>query len=104
MAALLLAGCGVSLQSDKVLTIQVTGTAGTAITGEYILTDSDGTTRHVLEREVPFSIEASGHDLSCMLQKFDDDGTVRLQLLVDGERVAFAWTKDGFGNISVDTP
>ena len=104
VATLLLAGCGINLQSDRVLTIQVTGTPGTPITGEYILTGADGTTRHQLEREVPFSIETSGHDLSCMLQKVGGDGTVRLQLLVDGERVAFAWTKDGYGNISADTP
>ena len=103
-AAVTLSACGVSLRSERLMTLEVTGTRGTAITGEYILTTGDGTTHHALDREVPFSIEVSGHDLSCMLQKLGSEGTVRLRLLVDGELVAFAWTKDLYGNVSVDTP
>lgn len=101
---LLLAGCGTSLESDKSLTLQVTGTRGTMVVGEYILTDGSATTRHPLDRAVPFSIELSGRDLSCVLQKVGGAGTVRAQLLVDGQRVAFAWTKERYGNLNVDTP
>ena len=103
-AVLLLTGCGTNLQSPKTLTLQVTGTEGTLVTGQYIVTDGGQSTRHAVDREVPFSIEVSGHDISCMLQKLGGKGTVRLELLVDGERVAFAGTTESYGNVGVDTP
>lgn len=104
LTTLLVSGCGASLTSDKTLTLQVTGTKGTPITGEYILTEGTNITRHRLERVVPFSIEVIGKGVSCVLQKLGDEGTVRVQLLVDGELVAFARTKERYGNVSVDTP
>lgn len=103
-AELLLAGCNVSLLPHKTLTLQVTGTRGTQITGEYILVEGANTTRHGLDREVPFAIEVRGHDLSCFVQKLGGEGTVRIQLLVDGQPVAFGWTREPYGNVTVDTP
>ncbi len=104
VATLALAGCGTSLQPEKALTLEVTGTAGVRLTGEYIVRSGAGSIRHEIDREVPFSIDMTGHQLSCVIQKLGDKGTVRVQILVDGERVAFAWTKDAFGNVSVASP
>ncbi len=86
------------------MTLQISGTSGTHITGQYVLTAGGESTSYTLDREVPFTIELTGHDLSCVVQKVGTPGTVRVQLLVDGEPVAFEWTKEQFGNLSVATP
>jgi hypothetical protein len=86
------------------MTLQISGTPGTQITGQYILTTGGESTRFDLGDEVPFSIDLTGHDVSAVVQKLGSDGTVRVQLLVDGQPVAFEWTKERFGNLSVTTP
>lgn len=104
VAALWIAGWGIELRSPRTISLQVTGTAGTRITGEYTVT-ADGTiSRHIVDQEIPFSIELNGHALSCVLQKLGGQGTVRMQLIVDGQTVAFDWTRDAFGSASVASP
>ena len=103
-AALALGGCGVDMAPMRSLTLQISGTAGTHITGQYVLTASGESTTYQLDREVPFTIDLTGHDLSCVVQKIGTAGTVRVQLLVNGDPVAFEWTREDFGNISVATP
>ena len=96
--------CGVDLRSSRKMVLEVTGTEGTPVTGEYIVTVGTNTTRHPVDRTVPFSVEVEGHDMSGYVQKIGDAGTVRMRLLVNGNAVAFDWTKDRFGNLRVATP
>jgi hypothetical protein len=102
--ALCLSGCSVDMTPMRSLTLQISGTSGTHITGQYVLTAAGETTTYELDREVPFTIDLTGQDLSCVVQKIGTPGTVRVQLLIDGEPVAFDWTRENFGNITVTTP
>jgi len=102
--AFLLGGCGINLDAARTLTLEVDGIEGTKITGEYILTADGTTTRHPLDEELPFSLEFSGQKVSCVVQKLGGEGSVRVRLLIDGVLVAFASTRDPYGNASAATP
>lgn len=104
LAAIVLGGCAVDFEPQRSMTIQISGTKGTRVAGQYILSTGAGTTRHDLDQEVPFAVDLTGTDVSCMVQKLGDTGTVRVQLLVDGQPVAFDWTQDRYGHVSVSTP
>lgn len=104
VALFAVAGCSNQLRPQREFTIQVTGNHGTPLTGVYILTVGGRTTREPIDREVPFTIQVSGHDVSAQVQKLGASGTVRVQLSVNGTPVDYAFTTEDYGNISVATP
>ncbi len=94
-------GCG---KADRPMMVRVTGTAGVRFTGHYVLHGGGQESREPLDQTVPFVVELLGTDVSCMAQKLVEEGTLRVEILVDGEPVAFDWTRDHYGHVSVVTP
>ncbi len=94
-------GCG---DSERSLRLRITGTEGLRFAGHYVLHTAGQESRQALDQTVPFEIDLLGTDVSCMAQKMGGDGTLRVEILVDGEAVAFDWTRDQYGHVSAVTP
>ncbi len=100
---LLAAAVGCS-KGERPMLVRVTGTEGVRFTGHYVLHSGGQEWRESLDQAVPFVIELRGSDVSCMAQKLVEEGTLRVEILVDGEPVAFDWTRDHYGHVSAATP
>jgi hypothetical protein len=88
-------------RGERPMTLRVTGVH---FTGHYVVHAGGQESRQTLDQEVPFEIDLVGTDVSCLAQKIGGRGTLRVEILVDGDPVAFDWTREQYGHVSAGTP
>ncbi len=103
IASLVIGQCASTLQPDD-FTIRVSGTAGLQFNGSYGVTNSDGSsTSQTVDGTVPTEYQVTGTIVSVVFQKQTEAGTLKVQIIKDGEVVKEAETTAAYGVVSVAT-
>ena len=101
IAIVIFTGCTKSVGNTK-YEINVCGTTGLKFSGHYIVTTVEGqSASKLIDGIVPTRYFVTGDIVSVVLQKQDEIGTLRVQIIRDGEIINNSETKAMYSVVSV---
>jgi hypothetical protein len=93
-----------TLSSDTEFQIKVSGTAGLPFSGSYMVVSSGGqSVSKSVDGTVPTQYSVEGMMVSVAFQKQTEDGTLKVEILRDGQVVKSSDTTAAYGLVSVAT-
>lgn len=92
----LLAGCNDT--GEHHYAVAISGTDGTPFSGTCQILSAGGSSSQDAAGIVPHSFDLDGTLISCVVQKRDEEGTLRIRISrEDGSPVAEGWTSEPYG-------
>lgn len=105
LCLLFLAGCGLLNDANSDFTIKLSGTEGLEFSGHYSIVGTKALPEPINAHGViPWEYNGRGAIVLCNFRKLTEKGSLKVEILKDGELISESETRIPYGFVSLKTP